>query len=81
MNLLLVVSVVALGLQATAARRISADPDHVAQIERAILRVTYRAAARRSGCCCSCCPPLVHRLLRLDSLVTAALDRASPRSR
>ncbi|WP_310529960.1 polysaccharide biosynthesis protein [Nocardioides sp.] len=45
LNVLLVISVGALGLQATAARRISAEPQHVAQIEDSIRRVTYRAAA------------------------------------
>jgi O-antigen/teichoic acid export membrane protein len=41
---LLVIGVLQLSLQATAARRISADPDHVAQIERTVLAVTYRAS-------------------------------------
>lgn len=45
MNLLLVVNVVSLAMQTTAARRVSHDPDHVAQIERTVLRVTYLAAA------------------------------------
>ena len=44
LNLMLVITVAALGLQATAARRIAAEPEHVAQIEEAILRVTFRAA-------------------------------------
>jgi len=44
MNVLLVVAVVQLGLQATAARRIASDPAHVKQIEREALKVTYRAA-------------------------------------
>ena len=44
MATLLVITVLQLGLQATAARRISAEPEHVAQIERTILGVTYRAA-------------------------------------
>ena len=45
MAVLLVVSVVQLGIQTTAARRISADPRHVAQIEGEILSLTYRSAA------------------------------------
>ena len=63
MNLVMIVSVVMLGLQATAARRISADPAHVGQIEREILRVSlrrvaaagWRAAPRRPADrpCCS----------------------------
>src|SRR5690349_25000101 len=44
MNLVMILSVVMLGLQATAARRISADPAHVGQIEREILRVASRAS-------------------------------------
>ena len=49
MNLVMIVSVVTLGLQATAARRISADPAHVGQIEREILRVSLRASLLLGG--------------------------------
>ncbi len=69
---LLVVSVVQLGIQTTAARRISADPAHVGQIEREILSLTYRGAAF-IGVALLLLTPLVDRLLRLDSLATAAL--------
>ena len=62
MALLLVVAVLQLGLQATAARRIAADPGHVAQIERAILRVTYRAVARRWACCAWSLSPVIDRV-------------------
>ena len=72
MNLLLVVSVVALALQATAARRISADLDHVAQIERGVLRVSRRAAFAVGGALLVL-SPVVQQLLKLDSLVTAVL--------
>lgn len=72
MNLLLIVSVVQLGLQATAARRISADPGHVAQIEREILRVSLRAALLVSAVLLVAAP-LVNEVLDLDSLPTAAL--------
>lgn len=44
MNVLLVVGVLQLGLQATAARRIASDPQHVKQIERVVLKVTQVAA-------------------------------------
>ena len=44
MATLMVLAVLQLGLQATAARRISAEPEHVAQIEQSIMRVTYRGA-------------------------------------
>ena len=72
MNLLLVVSVVALALQATAARRISADLDHVAQIERGVLRVSWHAAFAVGGALLVL-SPVVQQLLRLESLVTAVL--------
>lgn len=72
MNLLLVVSVVSLGLQATAARRISADPAHVHHIESEIMRVTYRAALGL-GAVLLVASPLIDRVLRLDNLATAAL--------
>ena len=44
MAMLLITGVLQLGLQATAARRIAAEPHHVGQIEQSILRVTYRAS-------------------------------------
>ncbi len=72
MNFLMVVSVLSLGLQATAARRISADPGHVGQIERSIMRVTYRASLAL-GLLMLALTPLIDRLLRLDSLLTTAL--------
>jgi O-antigen/teichoic acid export membrane protein len=72
MNLLLIVGVVALGLQATAARRISVDPDHVGQIEREILRVS-RAAALVIGLAMLVLTPLVDRVLGLGGFAMAAL--------
>jgi O-antigen/teichoic acid export membrane protein len=72
MNLLLVVSVASLALQATAARRIAAEPAHVAQIEREIMRVTYRAALGL-GLLLLALAPLINIALRLESLATAAL--------
>lgn len=72
MALLMVVAVVQLGLQATAARRISATPDHVAQIERVILTVTYRAALAL-GVLMLVLSPLVWKVLRLDSIIPALL--------
>lgn len=76
MATLLVLSVLQLGLQATAARRISADPDHVGQIERGILRVTYRAALLL-GALTVALSPLFMVLLRLDDLVPALLVAAT----
>ena len=72
MNLVMIVSVVMLGLQATAARRISADPTHVAQIEREILRVSWRASLLLGGVLLLGAP-LVSDLLDLDSVPTAML--------
>ena len=69
---LLVIGVLQLSLQATAARRISADPDHVAQIEKTVLGVTYRASLAL-GLVLLVLTPLVNRVLKLDSLATAAL--------
>ncbi len=72
MNLVLIMSVVMLGLQATGARRISADPAHVGQIEREVLRVSLRAALLLGGVLLVAAP-LVDVLLDLDSLPTALL--------
>lgn len=72
MNTLLVVSVLQLGLQATAARRIADTPEHVAQIEATILRVTLRAALLL-GLVMLLLAPLIDRVLRLDSLTTAVV--------
>ena len=72
MGLLLVVNVVALGLQATGARRVSAAPGEVAQIESEILSATYRSAVA-IGMLCLLAVPLVTTALRLDSWLTAAL--------
>ena len=72
MATLLVVSVLQLGLQATAARRISADPGHVGQIEDVIMRVTGRAALT-VGLFLLVLTPLINLVLHLDSLLVAAL--------
>ncbi|GAB2447387.1 hypothetical protein GCM10027062_31360 [Nocardioides hungaricus] len=72
MATLLVITVLQLGLQATAARRIAAEPEHVAQIERTILGVTYRASIAL-GALLVLLAPLVNLVLRLDSLLTALL--------
>jgi O-antigen/teichoic acid export membrane protein len=72
LNLMLVVSVGALGLQATAARRISAEPQHVAQIEDSILRVTYRASAAL-GLILLVLSPVIQRVLGLDHFAAALI--------
>jgi O-antigen/teichoic acid export membrane protein len=72
MGLLLVINVVSLGLQATAARRVSASPEHTPTIERDILSAGYRSAATL-GVLCLVATPAIDVVLRLDSWVTAAL--------
>lgn len=70
LNLLMVISVVNMGLQATAARRIVADPGSVGLIERSILRVTYTTALAVGGGLVVL-SPVVKWLLQLESLVPA----------
>nr|WP_221634151.1 polysaccharide biosynthesis protein [Nocardioides luti] len=72
MALLMVIAVLQLGLQATAARRISATPENVAQIEHVIMGVTYRAAFGL-GAVMLVASPAVWVLLRLDSVLPAIL--------
>ena len=61
MNLLLVVSVVALGLQATAARRIAAEPEpRRARSSDAILRVDLPRRRSRSGSLLLLLTPLIN---------------------
>lgn len=72
MALLMVLSVVQLGLQATAARRISAEPGDVAAIERTVLLTTWRAALIL-GLLALAAAPAVWHLLRLDGLAPAIL--------
>lgn len=75
LNLLMVVSVLNMGLQTTAARRIVADRDAVAEVERAVLRVTYRTALAL-GAALALLSPAVTWLLQLDSIVPALLVAA-----
>ena len=79
MATLLVITVLQLGLQATAARRIAAEPEHVAKIEKTILGVTYRAAAAL-GVLLLVLTPVLNAVLRLDSLLTAALPSPGARA-
>lgn len=72
MNVLIIATVVSLGLQATAARRVSTDPRHAGLIEREVLRVTYRVALGLGGAFVLA-SPLIKALLDLDSVLTAAL--------
>jgi O-antigen/teichoic acid export membrane protein len=72
LGLLIVVQVGALGLQATAARRIAVDVGNVATIERAILSLTAKVAVG-AGLVMLLLAPVVDDLLNLDSVVTAAV--------
>ena len=76
MATLLVTSVLQLGLQATGARRISAEPEHRAEIEREVLRVGL-VAALGLGAAMLVLAPLLERVLRLDNLVSAVLVAAA----
>ncbi|UMG92146.1 oligosaccharide flippase family protein [Nocardioides sp. TF02-7] len=72
MALLMVLSVLQLGLQATAARRIAAAPADVAAIEQTVLTTTWRAALVL-GALAVAASPLVWEVLRLDGVVPAVL--------
>ena len=72
MALLMVLSVVQLGLQATAARRIASAPGDVAAIEQTVLTTTWRAALAL-GALAVVASPAVWWLLRLDGLLPAVL--------
>jgi O-antigen/teichoic acid export membrane protein len=72
LGLLIVVQVGALGLQATAARRIAVDRENVAAIERAILALTAKVALG-AGLVMLVLVPAINALLNLDSLATAAV--------
>jgi len=72
MGVLLVVNVLSLGLQATGARRVSAAPGDLAQIEREVMRTSYASAAAL-GLLVLLGTPVVTSTLNLDSWVAAAL--------
>jgi O-antigen/teichoic acid export membrane protein len=72
MGLLLVVNVLSLGLQATGARRVSAAPGDLAQIEHAVMRTSY-ASAGALGLLVLLATPVITSTLNLDSWVAAAL--------
>ena len=68
----LVVGVLQLGLQATAARRIATEPNDVAGVERAILHIAYRASLVLFVVMLAL-SPVLERMLRLDSIYPALL--------
>jgi len=69
---LLVVSVLQLGMQATAARRIAAEPADVGRVERGILKISYRASLILAALLLVL-SPVIERMLRLDSIYPALL--------
>lgn len=66
MGLLLVVNVLSLGLQATAARRIAAAPDRRDEIERSVMAATYRSALVL-GAFCAVLTPVITWTLALGT--------------
>jgi O-antigen/teichoic acid export membrane protein len=72
LNVALVVGVLQLGLQATAARRIASTPGDVAHVEHTILRLSYRSSLVL-GVVMLLLSPVLQRLLRLDSIYPALL--------
>lgn len=72
MATIIVLMVVHLGLQTTAARRVAANPQQVGPIERSVLLVSLYAATAL-GLSILLGSPALERLLRLDDLTTAAL--------
>lgn len=72
MNLLLIVTVLALALQANAARRIATEPGDVHVVEAAVIRVG-RQAAFGLALIALVGAPLINYVLQLNSLPTALL--------
>ena len=72
MGLLLVLTVVSLGLQATGARRVSVSPDRLRSTEAEVLSTSYRAAVGL-GALTLLATPAVTVLLRLDSWLVVVL--------
>jgi len=72
MNLLLIIGVFQLGLQATAARRVAAAPGDVHEIEQVVKTVSYRTAVVVGVIMLALAVPVEH-LLRLDSVYPALL--------
>ncbi len=72
MGVLLVVNVLSLGLQATGARRVSAAPEELANIEREVLSTSY-SSALILGLVVLLASPVIAIVLHLDSWMPAAL--------
>ncbi len=76
LGVLIVVNVVSLGLQTTGARRVARSPEDRHQIEDSVLRASRRAAVGVTVICLLAVP-LITRVLRLDSWLSAALMAVS----
>ncbi len=72
MGVLLVVNVLSLGLQATGARRVSAAPQDLPEIEREVMATSY-VSAFALGFLLLLATPAITATLNLDSWVAAAL--------
>jgi O-antigen/teichoic acid export membrane protein len=72
MGLLLVVNVLALGLQATGARRVAAEPERRNEIEDEIMAATNRSALGL-GLLCLALTPVISWALSLDNWAAAAM--------
>ncbi len=72
MGLLLVLNVASLGLQATAARRLSAAPETSSRLERDIMALSVRAALVL-GVICLAASPVINIQLHLSDWLTAAM--------
>jgi O-antigen/teichoic acid export membrane protein len=72
MATLLVFGVIQLGVQSTTARRVASEPEHLHEIERSVMAVTYRIALVL-GVALALLSPLLMVVLRLDHLSAALL--------
>jgi O-antigen/teichoic acid export membrane protein len=72
MGVLLVVNVLSLGLQATGARRVSAAPEDLPQIEHDVMSTSYHSAFAL-GLVMLAATPVITSTLNLDSWAAAAL--------
>lgn len=72
MGVLIVVNVVSVGLQATGARQVAADPGRRDEIEHAVMAATYRCALGL-GLLCLALTPLIRSSLSIDSWVACTM--------
>jgi O-antigen/teichoic acid export membrane protein len=76
MSILLVVVVLSLGLQATGARKIAANPTRRAEVEASIMSASYRSALAL-GAVCLAAAPAIRWAAQLDSWAPALLVAVS----